>query len=71
MTNMEATYRYRGAVKALIKDYREQLRFLHKAHGQPVPLTPECAFCMTLAWDNFMTRLHFAGMQLNRERAKA
>lgn len=71
MTNMEASYHYRSMIAAHIREYRKRLRFVFKAHGAPVPLTPSCAFSMEVAWEHCVQGFKLAAEVLNKEREEA
>lgn len=68
MNNMIATWRYRNSIAAAVAEYRAQLRFLFKAHGEPIPLTPECAWSMTMAQDALFAAFKVAGDDLDWDR---
>jgi hypothetical protein len=50
LTNFEAAYFYRRDIAQAIARYSASLRTIFKAHGSPIPPSPDCACAMGNAW---------------------
>ena len=48
--NVTATYLYRREIAQAISRYSSSIKQIFKAHGSPIPPSPECAGAMGNAW---------------------
>lgn len=66
--NLEATWRYRRAVKAAVRQYEARKRTIWAAWGKPIPLHPDCASAMINAWAECRIAWRLADAELQRAR---